>query len=243
VQIQEVQMPSWHAIANAVQSIDDVKIKDCKEDVDTLLVFAGLFSAVMTSFIIESYTFLQTDSGSEIASLLRQIVAANYTISANHVNSTVPIPATFASDPPPWALRINELWFASLICSLATASVGMLVKQWLKEYAAFARVSPRERLQVRQFRNPGLSTWMVLEIAAALPILLQISLGLFFIGLCFFTAAVDPRLGRSSLFLVNSWAFFVLMTVVAPLFSPRCPFKLPLLKGLTKGLRNYVVRP
>lgn len=135
----------------------------------------------MAYFVTESYTMLQTDSGSEMVSLLRQVVAANYTVTANYVNSTVPVPVNPTSKLPLWALHVNELWFASLICSLATASIGILVKQWLKEYLSSARISPQERLRTR----------MVFEIAAALPILLQVSLGLFFMSLCFFTTAVD----------------------------------------------------
>lgn len=39
IQAQPVQRPSWHAIANTVKGVDEGKIRDCKEDIDTLLVF------------------------------------------------------------------------------------------------------------------------------------------------------------------------------------------------------------
>ena len=68
-------------IAKVMRTIDEAKVKDCKEDIDTLLVFvsygsncdslshttgfrlyqAGLFSAVLTAFLIESYKNLQPD--------------------------------------------------------------------------------------------------------------------------------------------------------------------------------------
>lgn len=203
---------------------------------------AGLFSAVLTAFLIESYASLQPDNGAEVVFLLRQLVSQNYTLSSGFANSTSPFPSDPSFEAPLWAIRVNELWFASLILSLATASFGMLVKQWLREYLAGEWISPQERLRSRQYRNPSLIGWKVFEIAAILPLLLQLSLGLFFIGLCFFTAAIDARLNRTTLFLVCSWGFFLLMTTLAPLVSPRCPFKVPLLKNAMKSGRLHVTR-
>lgn len=107
----------------------------------------------------------------------------NYSTSNGYTNSTAfPCSPDSLFEPPFWAIRVNELWFASLVCSLATASLGMLVKQWLREYLAIERVSPQERLRARLYRNPAMVQWKVFEIAAILPLLLQVSLGLFFVG-------------------------------------------------------------
>ncbi|EKM53489.1 uncharacterized protein PHACADRAFT_59286, partial [Phanerochaete carnosa HHB-10118-sp] len=124
----------WQSMAKTVRDVDVQKIEDCKDDIDTLLVFAGLFSAVLTAFLIESYSSLQPDTESEIVFLLRHSLAQNYTISGSFLNTTAPFPGAMPFETPLWALRVNGLWFASLICSLATASFGMLVKQWLREY-------------------------------------------------------------------------------------------------------------
>ncbi|GJE99696.1 hypothetical protein PsYK624_159670 [Phanerochaete sordida] len=231
----------WQQMLKTVRDVDVVKIADCKEDIDTLLVFAGLFSAVLTAFLVESYTLLQPDPNSEIAFLLRQSIAKNYTFSSGYLNSTTPFPG----DPPPfnapeWALQVNGLWFASLICSLSTASLAMLVKSWLREYLAIEWTVPQERLRAWEYRNAALAKWRIFEIASALPLLLQISLGLFFIGLCIFTAAIDERIGRSTLPLVAGWAFFIFATTAAPLVSPRCPYKVPLLKGTIRIIRRHI---
>ena len=63
------------------------------------------------------------------------------------------------SSPPPFqvsdeAIKVNVLWFASLILSLVTASFGMLVKQWLREYLANEDPSALHRLRLRHFREP-----------------------------------------------------------------------------------------
>lgn len=247
-------------MAKTVRDVDVEKIEDRKDDIDTLLVFvrlasisiwhsrltcskAGLYSAVLTAFLIESYKRLEPDTGDQIVFLLQKSLSQSYAINGNYLNSTSTFTAIPPPDIPPWALRVNGLWFASLVCSLASASIGMLVKQWLREYLAIEAISPRERLRARQYRTPALRTWNVFEIAAALPLLLHISLALFFVGLCFFTAAIDERIGNSTITLVCAWGFFVFITLVAPLFSPRCPFKITLMMSVMRTTRKVLVQP
>ncbi|EKM60628.1 uncharacterized protein PHACADRAFT_58937, partial [Phanerochaete carnosa HHB-10118-sp] len=176
----------WQTMDKTVHEFEEDKVQDCKEDIDTLLVFTGLYSAVLSAFVIESYTDLQPDPNAQMTFLLERIAnqTQSYTITSGTLKSIAQPP-----QPPPqftaplWAVRVNALWFASLIVSLATASFSMLVKQWLREYLAFEYTSPQERLRARQYRKPGLGKWKVFEIAAVLPMLLQLSLGLFFTGL------------------------------------------------------------
>lgn len=203
----------------------------------------GLYSAVLTAFLVESYQSLQPDTGNEIVFLLRHSLAQNYSVNAGFYNATLPYPTHAPFEAPLWALRVNGLWFASLVCSLATASIGMLVKQWLREFLAIEWISPRERLRARHYRAPGLATWKVFEIAAALPLLLHLSLALFFAGLCVFTAAIDERIGRSTIPLICAWAFLLITSLLSPLISPRCPYKIPLLKPLVQAGRRFLVSP
>ncbi|KAJ7222981.1 hypothetical protein B0H12DRAFT_291870 [Mycena haematopus] len=44
-----------------------------RSDMDGLLIFAGLFSAILTAFLIESYKTLSPDSGDTTVLLLAQI--------------------------------------------------------------------------------------------------------------------------------------------------------------------------
>ncbi|GJE95349.1 hypothetical protein PsYK624_115330 [Phanerochaete sordida] len=230
----------WQTMVKSVRDVDVRKITDTKEDIDTLLVFAGLFSAVVTTFVVDSYSSLQPDNTDELVYLMRQSFAQNYTFTDGVLRPITPFPQNLAFEAPLWALRVNGLWFASLIVSLSTASFGMLVKQWLIEYLAMDWISPEEQLRARQYRCPGLDDWKVFEIAAMLPLLLHLSLGLFFIGLCFYTAAANEIVGHSTVPLVAGWAFFALLTVAAPLASPRCPYKVTLLKTALRVGRCYI---
>jgi hypothetical protein len=173
---------------------------------------------------------------------LRQGQARNYTFSDGFLNSTDPYPVTLPFQAPSGALLINGLWFSSLICSLVTAFFGMLIKQWLNEYLASESMSPKRRIMERHLRQPGLVTWKVYEIAGVLPILLHVALSLFFIGLCLFTASIDVRLGRTCFALVAGWAFIIVITILAPLFSPRCPYKLRMFRTIFL-LGRSITRP
>lgn len=198
-----------------------------------------MYSAVLSAFTIESYQNLQPDTKDEIVFVLRHMATQSYTFNAGFLNATAPIPDLPPFEPPLWAVRVNVLWFASLVFSLAAASLGMLVKQWLREFLAMEYTSPQQRLRARQYREPSLKTWKVYEIAAVLPLLLQIALGLFFVGLCYFTAQVHSNVANTTLPLVCGWVFFFVMTTVAPLASPRCPFKTTLLKDAMRSSRRH----
>ncbi|GJE99062.1 hypothetical protein PsYK624_153020 [Phanerochaete sordida] len=178
------------------------------------------------------------DPSYETSFLLRQLVTQNYTLAAGYLNSTSALPNIPSFEAPLWAVRVNVLWFASLVCSLGTASAAILVKQWLREYLFIEWTAPQERLRAQQYRNAALAEWKVLEIAAALPLFLQASDGLFFVGLCIFTAAIDEHIGRSTLSLVLGWAIFVVATTLGPLISPRCPYKVTVLKPILKTCRH-----
>ncbi|GJE95370.1 hypothetical protein PsYK624_115540 [Phanerochaete sordida] len=228
-------------MVKTVRDVDTQKVDDTKEDIDTLLVFAGLFSAVVTTFVVATYPSLMPDNTDELVFLMRQSLAQSYTFADGVLRPITPFPADPPFEVPLWALRVNGLWFASLIVSLSTASFGMLVKQWLIEYLAMEQwISPQEQLRARQYRHPALKHWKVFEIAALLPLLLHISLGLFFLGLCFYTTAANETIGRSTFPLVAGWAFFALLTFIAPLASPRCPYKITLLKAGLRAGRRYI---
>ena len=135
---------------------------------------------------------------------VRQLVAqtSSYQSQGDVFNSTAPPLLLQPFQASVLDIKVNVLWFASLLCSLITASFGILVKQWLREFLAAENPSPLARLRVRHLRYPQLSWWKVFEIAAVLPLLLQLSLALFFAGLCYFTASVHSSVKCTTLPLV-----------------------------------------
>lgn len=201
----------------------------------------------MTAFIIESYKALSEDPTETSAQMLKQIsmqislfMASVNNGTANPIVPQLPdVASTFQA--PRSAVRVNVLWFTSLILSLVTASLGILVKSWLHGYLASDHTSPKMRLRVRFFRYLGLHEWGVFEIAALLPLLIQVALGLFFVGLCFFTFSVDSRVGIASIVVVSMWALLVVVSIALPIFASRCPYRIPLPGNLFTWIRRNVI--
>ncbi|KAI8986683.1 hypothetical protein BD414DRAFT_40168 [Trametes punicea] len=207
-------------------------IQAWKEEIDTLLVFAGLFSAVLTAFNIESYKLLEQQPEDATAAILAQVSAQLNSLSVhpNFVNATRPTDP--ASLTPPFrasalAVRLNALWFSALVCSLLSASLGLLVKQWLREYLAGSSSISRESIRIRQFRYEGLKRWRVPDLILFLPILLQLALVLFFIGLLDLLWSLHPVVASVITVIVSLGALFALMTSVLPPLYADCPYKSP----------------
>ena len=162
---------------------------------------------------------------------------SSFNTNGQFFNSTIPAFTFPEFTPLKVNLIINATWFASLILSLMAASYGMLVKQWLREFLATQEASPLVRLRIRCFRYPALAKWKVFEIVAALPFLLQLSLGLFFIGLWYFASSIHPVIEWTVGPLVVIWALLFLAATFAPIFSTNCPYKTTFLKDLMVHLR------
>ena len=139
---------------------------------------------------------------------------------------------TLTVRPSRTAERVNVLWFASLVLSLASASFCITVQQWLREFLAMGDEDARCRLRIRYFRESSLSRWTVYDIAAILPLLIQISLALFFVGLCYFTAAVNDAVGYVTLPLVLAWGFLLVSSILLPVVFPQCPYRVPIIKSI-----------
>ncbi|KAE9393224.1 hypothetical protein BT96DRAFT_230237 [Gymnopus androsaceus JB14] len=222
----------WTECLKSVRTYDDEKCKGWREDIDTLLVFAGLFSATVTAFATESYQWLQQDTDSAI---FAQLVY----ISERLNGSTSPAPAVSAFTPAPASIRINVFWFLSLTISLATVLVGILCKQWLREYQKEASAGRHLTLELRQMRYESLQKWGVPEILSALPLLLQLALVLFFAGMLDLLWSLNPVVAGLVTAVVGLSMFIVVATSVLPscyiLMKQRqetdtvfpCPYKSP----------------
>ncbi|KAI3608478.1 hypothetical protein WG66_000948 [Moniliophthora roreri] len=82
------------------------------------------------------------------------------------------------------SVRINCWWFLSLIFSLTSALFGLLCKQWLRaQQRDPPSRSPAEALALRQMRRDSFEKWGLSPFLSVLPILLEVTLLLFFVGI------------------------------------------------------------
>ncbi|KAK0483034.1 hypothetical protein EDD18DRAFT_1084510, partial [Armillaria luteobubalina] len=180
----------WRTYSDEALIIDREMIDVYHDTINVLLVFAGLFSAVLTAFVIETSQNLQPDYTEVSASLLMELVGHQRAANLSSDPSS-PFYPSISFSPSSVDVWLNSLWFVSLTLSLITALVAVLVKQWLHQYiSVISDILPRDRGSIRQYRYIGLTTWQVPMIIGFLPVLLHISLGLFFAGLSIYLFAL-----------------------------------------------------
>ncbi|KAF9027849.1 hypothetical protein BDZ89DRAFT_951843, partial [Hymenopellis radicata] len=179
---------AWRVYVEEAAAFDENMIGQSRDGLDVMLVFAGLFSAVVTSFLVQVSQNLQADFSEMSALLLHDLLLVQLAmVDGATVNVTAPSmnPAE-KFEPAVIDVWINGLWVVSLATSLVVALAAVLVKQWLHRYMTFPSGTPGLRSHVRQFRFMGLQKWRVRIIIGMLPIIMHISLTLFFAGLALF---------------------------------------------------------
>ncbi|SJL00909.1 uncharacterized protein ARMOST_04223 [Armillaria ostoyae] len=206
-------------------------VEEIRDNVDVLLVFAGLFSAVVTTFVVQTSQSLQADYAQVSASLLFELLLVQRAIANGSPIDTIPVsslnPQTIFV-PTATDVWVNGLWFTSLFLSLTTALVAVLVKQWLHHYVVLPSGTPRDRCFVRQYRYLGFQKWRVEVIVGVLPVLMHLALALFFIGLSLFLhplrAALSWVVWTGTVLLIVAYA----IVTILPMCFPQCPYRTPL---------------
>ncbi|KAK0190053.1 hypothetical protein F5146DRAFT_649443 [Armillaria mellea] len=223
----------WLTYLDEALAFDEEMVEMHKDNIDVLLVSAGLFSAILSTFVIQTAQNLQPDYTAASASLLIELVG--YQRAASNLSSIPlsPFYPAISFSPSLADVWINSLWFFSLALSLTTALVAVLTKQWLHQYiSVVSDLSPLGRGRIRQYRYMGLEKWQVPMIIGLLPILLHISLGLFFTGLCIYLFSLHVVIAYTVASLSGIVYAAYLIFLFLPLFHYNCPYKTPLMDYL-----------
>ncbi|KAI0058232.1 hypothetical protein BV25DRAFT_1994376, partial [Artomyces pyxidatus] len=108
----------WAMYLTRVEKTDRDLAEDWKGNTDGILIITGLFSATVAAFVIDSYKNLQPDPNSATIALLSQI-SAQLAAASNGTHLPFPSPIVSTFQPSSSAIRINILWFLSLILSVS----------------------------------------------------------------------------------------------------------------------------
>ncbi|KAI0667083.1 hypothetical protein C8Q78DRAFT_1082590 [Trametes maxima] len=229
---EEERAQAWSDAAEMVNRYSDDMIKRWNKEIDTYLVYAGLFSAILTAFNVQSYPLLQPYTPDPAVEALLRISAqlSSFSVSPGFINSTTPSPASDIaagnvadqSSTPRSAIWLNALWFSSLILSLSSASIGIMVKQWLNEYSSGVYGTSRESARLRQYRLNGLVKWRVADIVMTTPVLLQFSLALFLSGLLVLLWPLNRDVAILASVLIGALAIFTLLSLYIPYAKEGC---------------------
>ncbi|KAH7912118.1 hypothetical protein BJ138DRAFT_985110, partial [Hygrophoropsis aurantiaca] len=116
----------WATYKREAKEFDDDFLDRYKEDMDIVLIFAGLFSAVSTTFITSMQSSLSQDPTATTNVLLMQLIHATNTSAFADQNFD------FSSWDGPGSTVIwtQSLIYASLAASLLAALGAVLGKQW-----------------------------------------------------------------------------------------------------------------
>lgn len=195
---------------------------------------AGLFSAALTAFIIDrAQNIQQTPAQQSVffqqqsVVLLNQIsqqlssLGAQASLSSN-LSLSGPTVSPSSSD-----VRVNIFWFLSLVFSLSAALLATLVQRWARDHMhIFQRYShPLKIARIRQYLHEGVEGWYMPAIAEAVPGLVHFSLALFLIGLADFLLNTYTIVGRFTIFPISLCAAVYIISTVAPVINPKCPYR------------------
>ncbi|KAL1946056.1 hypothetical protein VTO73DRAFT_15183 [Trametes versicolor] len=232
---EDKKAEAWAQVAQTVETYSDKIIERWIKEIDTNLVFAGLFSAILTAFNVPAYALLSPASPDPSIALLQQISSKLDSFSINHpfVNSTQlastnsPDGSTASLAIPRWAVWLNGLWFSGLILSLTSASMGLMSKQWLNEYSSGVSKASRHAARMRQYRLENFKKWHVESVVNTIPVLLQLSLVCFLAGLLIFLWNLHSTIATIASTLVGLLAIFTIAVTLLPLWDHRCAYLSP----------------
>ncbi|KAF7300828.1 hypothetical protein MKEN_01308600 [Mycena kentingensis (nom. inval.)] len=136
---------AWNALLkSALTETIQPKVERWRSGLDALLVFLGLFSAIVTSFFVESLDDLKQDQTvrmNELVANLTEIVIAISGVPP----ASLPIakPAVFRPDSTD--VRLNAYWSLSLILSLSIAALAVACRGYLNMvgYSHFTKAAEK----------------------------------------------------------------------------------------------------
>lgn len=152
---------------------------------------------------------------------------------SNASTSTAFTQSNFISEPfvpSTSSLVCNTLWFLSLGFSLACALSATLVEQWVRNYlqATENRPTPHERARISAFLYRGLEKFKMAALVEAIPMLLHVSLLLFFAGLIEFLRPVNAAISNLILGMLILCSTLYALATLIPVFRRDCPYQTPL---------------
>ncbi|KAH9051833.1 hypothetical protein EDB87DRAFT_1693470 [Lactarius vividus] len=201
-----------------------------KADADGILVFTGLFSAAVATFIGVSIQDLRPNSQDASAFYLANIyqLLADANGSTISVIPSLPDPSQFS--PSISAVWVNSLWFLSLLMSLTCALLATLLQQWARRFlrVTHPRYGPHKRSCIRAFFSEGIDKLHLPWAVEALPTLLHTSLFLFFAGLVVFLFNIHHTVFGVVLWWVGLCTGTYLCITVLPIFRHDSPYYTPL---------------
>ncbi|KAH8822282.1 hypothetical protein DL96DRAFT_346996 [Flagelloscypha sp. PMI_526] len=221
----------WMIYNDEAEIFDDDMLNGFRDTLDSLLVFAALFSAVVTTLLVQTSTKLEPDHAQIATYLLAEqilLLRANGNMTA--INSIAP--SFLNPNAVTWSsadVAVNVPFPVSLSLSLSTALFSILVKQWLTAYAAKVPGTPKQVALTRHFRFCGFQKWKLPQFIGILPLVLHSSLWVFAAGLLLFVLQLNLTVFCVAASVLGATFGLYFVSLIAPPFFDDCPYNIPFL--------------
>ena len=166
----------------------------------------GIFSAIVASFIIESYKMLSPDFEDQDTLALQP------------------------SSPPASIITVNIMWLISLMLNIISALFATLTLQWTRRYTQALR-APRDhvhKLHSRSILFLGTLTYDMDHAVATTVMLLHFSVFLFLVGLVIFFFTINKVVATVVLIAVGLFGVVYLTLSTLACIDRSCPYRTPL---------------
>ncbi|KAH8991223.1 hypothetical protein EDB92DRAFT_684761 [Lactarius akahatsu] len=209
---------------NRALEFDDENVENWKGGADSILLFTGLFSSTVATFIAMSYPNLQQDPNITTQSLLVKISQQ-----LSNPNGTSPAASSSTFTPPASVVFVNSVWFLSLVLSLTCALIATLLQQWARRYLQMIQRNhaPHVRAHIREYFYRGARQFRIFGLVEALPFLILISVLLFFTGLVVFAFPTNHTVAFITLAIVAICLILYIALSLTPLKYHDCPYYTP----------------
>ena len=157
--------------------------------------------------------------------------SSNVSPTGTSTPSPVAQPPTFS--PPKYAIWVNSLWFLSLVISLTGALLATLLQQWARQYIRLTQpeqCSMEKRARIRAFFADGVDKMGLPRAVEALPILLHLSLFLFFSGLIIFLLHINQTVFLCVTCCIGFFSVLYACITFMPMLWHNSPYYTPLSK-------------
>lgn len=221
----------WELYNEKAKIRDKALLKDWDSSINSLLLFAAIFAAVLTALCVESRKLLEPD-------LLLSIDRTLLYMAQQSNDPSTPPPSREPFVPPDWAVTVNGFFFTSLTTSILAAVGAVTCLQWVGEYDAGleAASTPEHRALRWHYRYRATDQWYMRHMIASLAVILYVSVGFFLVGLSSWFWHLHPQLVAIPLTGLLIWATGYVSTTLMAVFHPAAPYRTAVSKALFRVL-------
>ncbi|KAG8901800.1 hypothetical protein FRC00_004397 [Tulasnella sp. 408] len=237
----------YHYYDTLADEIDDNMVAGLKEQLDGLLIFAGLFAGVNSAFLALTLPLMSPDPADDTNALLRDILFNLASGRNDSLPSTNALPSKTFS-PTSKILTVNVLFSVSLTFALVSSFMAVLGRQWLVYYRKRTGGGPERQRWEQLKRFLGAERWRLEGVLDdVLPSLLQIGLIIFCISLTIYLNTLHPLLSRIVGGLMCAGLAILIVTAMFAIWDKFCyvdwPWDAYVANAVKDLLHKYLIAP